>query len=83
MPQILMNIRRGDSGELSMISTGLSVAGNAARVFTTLVLVKDPLILATAASQLLLNGVLLWQTIDTARRSKTLDGGAAAAAGAA
>jgi hypothetical protein len=51
-----------------MATTGLSVAGNAARVFTTLVLVKDPIILAAAGSQLILNGTLLWQTIVTARR---------------
>lgn len=51
-----------------MATTGLSVAGNGARVFTTLVLVKDPIILAAAGSQLILNGTLLWQTIVTARR---------------
>lgn len=70
LPQILLNIRRGNSGELSMISCGLSVAGNVARVFTTLTLVGDPIILATAASQLVLNSVLLWQTLNTARQTQ-------------
>lgn len=68
IPQILLNLRRGNSGELSMASTGLSVIGNAMRVFTTLALVKDPFILVGAGSQLCLNGILLWQTMDTARQ---------------
>ena len=68
VPQIVMNARRGGSGELSITSTALSVAGNLARIFTTCTLVRDPLILATASSQLLLNGILLWQTLATARR---------------
>lgn len=72
LPQIILNYRRGNSGELSITSTGLSVAGNLARVFTTLILVKDTKILASAASQLALNGILLWQTLDTARQSSQL-----------
>ena len=69
LPQILLNYKRGNSGELSITSTGLSVAGNLSRVFTTVVLVKDPVILAAAGSQLILNSILLWQTIDTARQA--------------
>ena len=69
MPQILLNLRRGNSGELSMASTGLSVAGNLARVFTTATLVKDPVILLAASSQLVLNAILLTQCYLTARRS--------------
>lgn len=68
MPQIVLNMRRGDSGELSLVTCALSLAGNMARVFTTLTLVKDPLILGSAATQAILNGILTWQTIDTARR---------------
>ncbi|KAL4538397.1 hypothetical protein Ndes2526B_g03298 [Nannochloris sp. 'desiccata'] len=70
LPQIILNFRRGNSGELSGASTGLSVAGNLARVFTTLTLVGDPLILATASSQLVLNSIVLYQILDTARREK-------------
>ena len=40
VPQILMNIRRGNSGELSIITTGLNVIGCAIRVFTTIVLTQ-------------------------------------------
>jgi mannose-P-dolichol utilization defect 1 len=70
LPQILLNLRRGNSGELSVTSTALSVAGNVARVFTTLTLVGDPIILMTALSQLALNGILLGQTLDTARQAR-------------
>ena len=73
LPQIILNWRRGNSGELSLISTALSVAGNAARVFTTIVLVKDPIIMLTAISQLILNGTLLLQIIDTMMNVKKLD----------
>lgn len=79
LPQIVLNVRRGNSGELSIISCGLSVAGNLARVFTTLTLVGDPIILATAMSQLVLNSVLLWQTLDTARQLRASVAGVAAA----
>lgn len=50
-PQILLNVRRGNSGELSLLTCALSLAGNLARVFTTATLVKDPIILASAATQ--------------------------------
>ncbi|KAI3437898.1 hypothetical protein D9Q98_000343 [Chlorella vulgaris] len=68
VPQILLNLRRGDSGELSLLSCALSLVGNLARVFTTAVLVRDPIILASAGTQAVLNGILTWQTISTARR---------------
>jgi len=71
IPQIVLNIRRGNSGELSIISTGLSLAGNLARVFTTLVLVGDPIILASAASQLLLNSILMYQILETEKNSRS------------
>lgn len=68
LPQIILNARRGNSGELSAASTGLSLAGNVARVFTTITLVGDPVILAGAMSQMLLNGILLLQIIQTANK---------------
>jgi mannose-P-dolichol utilization defect protein 1 len=67
-PQIALNLRNGHSGELSVASTALSVAGNVARVFTSAALVGDPLVLGSAAAQLALNSILLWQALDTARR---------------
>lgn len=71
LPQILLNVRRGDSGELSITSTGLSFLGNVARVFTTLMLVGDPIILASAASQLLLNSILMYQILETIKKSRS------------
>ncbi|KAL4420223.1 hypothetical protein ABPG77_011047 [Micractinium sp. CCAP 211/92] len=71
LPQILLNLRRGDSGELSLLSCALSLAGNLARVFTTLTLVGDPIILGSAALQAILNGILTWQTVVTAQRLRS------------
>ncbi|KAI7842633.1 hypothetical protein COHA_003737 [Chlorella ohadii] len=82
LPQILLNLRRGNSGELSLGTCALSFVGNLARVFTTATLVKDPLILGSAAVQAgggeacasdgcpgaLLNGILVWQCVQTARQ---------------
>ena len=66
LPQIVSNFRRGGSGELSLTSCLLSVAGNVGRLFTTLMLVDDVLVLAGAVIQLILNGILLAQTTATA-----------------
>jgi hypothetical protein len=51
LPQIILNWRRGNAGMLSVMSCGLNVAGNAARIFTTLVLTRDPLLLAGILTQ--------------------------------
>lgn len=40
LPQILMNMRRGNSGELSTSTCALNLAGNLARVMTTMVLTQ-------------------------------------------
>jgi mannose-P-dolichol utilization defect protein 1 len=66
LPQILLNAKRGNSGQLSILTSGLNLAGNTARVFTTLVLTGDALNLAGAVVQGCLNSVLLaqcWRTI--------------------
>lgn len=70
LPQIIMNFKRGNSGELSLLTVGLSLTGNIMRVFTTLQLVKDGLVLASAASQGVLNGILFYQCVSTALRSR-------------
>lgn len=62
LPQIVLNIRRGNSGELSITTSALNLAGNMARMFTTLVLTQDSLLLIANAVQGVLNTVLLWQT---------------------
>ena len=40
VPQILLNVQRGNSGELSTTTSALNLAGNLARVMTTLVLTQ-------------------------------------------
>jgi hypothetical protein len=40
LPQIMLNARRGNSGELSPLTSILNLAGNVARLFTTAVLTK-------------------------------------------
>lgn len=62
IPQIVLNIRRGNSGELSITTSALNLAGNMARMFTTLVLTQDSLLFIANAVQGVLNTVLLWQT---------------------
>ena len=71
LPQILLNLRRGNAGVLSVTTCLLNVAGNAARVFTTAVLTGDWLLLGGYLSQGTLNSILLCQTIGTARATKT------------
>lgn len=75
LPQILLNMRRGNAGVLSVTSCMLNVAGNSARIFTTLVLTGDMLLLSGALTQGCLNTVLLCQSITTAkaRRSQAAD----------
>ncbi|CAD7704071.1 unnamed protein product [Ostreobium quekettii] len=66
VPQIVLNIKNGGSGELSITTYLLNVLGCAARVLTTLALTGDMLLLAGMALQFVLNGVLLYQTLETA-----------------
>jgi mannose-P-dolichol utilization defect protein 1 len=79
VPQIVLNVRRGDAGLLSATSCALNVAGNAARAFTTLVLTRDALLLAGALTQGALNGVLFWQAMATRRARKVAAAEAVAA----
>jgi mannose-P-dolichol utilization defect protein 1 len=74
LPQVVLNMRRGNSGELSFGSTLLSVIGNACRVYTTLALVRDPIIMATALSQLCLNSILLYQIVATIGQNRDSTG---------
>lgn len=70
VPQIWMNIQRGDTGELSILTCMLNLAGNVARVFTTLVLTQDKLIMAGTVLGVVLNTILLVQTLQTAHRQR-------------
>ena len=77
LPQIALNARRGDSGQLSGATSALNLAGNFARVFTTVVLTGDFLNLVGALVQAVLNGTLLAQCVATARKKKASGGGGA------
>ena len=81
LPQILLNARRGNSGQLSILTSGLNLAGNVARVFTTLVLTGDALNLVGAVVQGCLNSVLLAQCWRTLRAAGGKGEGEAGAAG--
>jgi mannose-P-dolichol utilization defect 1 len=73
VPQILLNAKRGDSGQLSILTSALNLAGNVARVFTTVVLTGDGLNLAGALVQGVLNSILLsqcWATLVRRRRAE-------------
>ena len=67
LPQILLNRKRGGSGQLSATTCGLNLAGNAARVFTPVVLTGDVLNLVGAVIQGGLNATLLAQCVSTRR----------------
>jgi mannose-P-dolichol utilization defect protein 1 len=63
LPQILKNAVRRSSGGWSRSSAALSTVGNGIRVFTTITLTGDRLLLAGFTAGLLLNGILLTQTL--------------------
>lgn len=64
--QIWENIRRGNSGELSIITCGLNVAGTVARMFTHFTMTQDMLNMASSGLFFVLSGVLFHQTLITA-----------------
>ncbi|KAF5833855.1 hypothetical protein DUNSADRAFT_9692 [Dunaliella salina] len=70
IPQIMLNVRRGNAGMMSLTTCLLNVAGNTTRIFTTLVLTKDMYILSACSTQFVLNSILLWQCISTRRAAK-------------
>jgi hypothetical protein len=65
IPQIVLNMRRGNTGELAVISFALSTIGNIIRVFTTMVLTSDIILLASTVMQALLNGIITVQCLQT------------------
>lgn len=74
LPQIVLNIRRGNAGVLSVMTCLLNVAGNTARIFTTIVLTGDMLLMAGYLSQGTLNTILLCQSVGTARQKRRAEG---------
>jgi len=63
VPQIVLNHKRKDAGEWSVITALLSTSGNAVRVFTTLQLTGDPLMLTGYVLGFAVNAVLLFQIV--------------------
>lgn len=76
IPQIVLNVQRGNTGELAMISFALSTVGNLIRCYTTIILTSDLLLLVTTATQALLNGFITVQCLQTeiARRKQEASG---------
>ncbi|GLI63086.1 hypothetical protein VaNZ11_005988, partial [Volvox africanus] len=65
VPQIWLNVKRGNAGVLSPLTCLLNVAGCVVRVFTTAVLTRDGIIMGGCITQLILNAILLYQSIAT------------------
>jgi PQ loop repeat len=81
VPQIWLNHKNGDSGELSLVTCALSFAGNFARLFTTLILTSDLLLFASTLAQCVLNGILTAQCWQTERRARLQKAGAVSQGG--
>lgn len=62
LPQIALNARQGHTGHLAPATIALQLAGNLARMFTTLqLLAGDPVVLASQVAPAVLNSILLMQ----------------------
>ncbi len=61
IPQIVQNYSAGTTGQQSVITAAMNLAGSSARVFTTLQEVDDIIILAGNLLGVLLNGIILGQ----------------------
>lgn len=73
VPQILLNWRRRNTGELSPITLGLQLLGNVARIFTTIAQVRDLLMFAGICVASLFNSVLFLQWIFYSKNANKLD----------
>lgn len=68
VPQIILNYRRKETGELSPITLGLQLLGNVARVFTTIAQVRDPLMFIGICVATCFNTALFAQWLYYSRR---------------
>lgn len=68
VPQIVLNYRRKETGELSPITLGLQLLGNVARVFTTIAQVRDPLMFIGICVATCFNTALFAQWLYYSRR---------------
>lgn len=63
LPQIITNYTQGHTGNLAVLTCFMNFAGVAARIFTTLQEVDDPIILGNFVVSTILNGTILLQCI--------------------
>lgn len=63
IPQIVLNFQQKGTGEWSLITAVLSTAGNGLRVFTTVQLTMDPILLTGYILGFIVNATLLGQII--------------------
>ena len=70
VPQIVLCARRRSAGQLSLATYALNTLGAAARVFTTLQELADPLMLATSVLSVLLNGIIALQIVYYSRKTE-------------
>lgn len=63
LPQIAQNMRQGHTGQLSLITYALNVAGSGARAFTVMQELDDKLALTSAISSFLQNAILVAQIL--------------------
>jgi mannose-P-dolichol utilization defect protein 1 len=63
VPQIVTNFRNGSTGQLSAFTVFNYLAGSAARVFTTMTEVNDPVILGGFVASVALNAILALQMV--------------------
>jgi hypothetical protein len=70
VPQIWLNWKRGDTGQLSLVTYALSSVGNLIRVYTTAVLTHDIVLLASTCAQFALNAFITIQCLQTEIRSR-------------
>mmetsp|Transcript_1197 Transcript_1197/g.3692 ORF Transcript_1197/g.3692 Transcript_1197/m.3692 type:complete len:249 (+) Transcript_1197:151-897(+) len=61
VPQLHLNWKTKSTGELAPSTLGLQLLGNLARIFTTIVQVRDPVVLISFVSATFLNGALFFQ----------------------
>lgn len=63
VPQMITNYKQGHTGQLSFITWFCTLAGSAARIFTTLQEVNDPMIAASYIISTACNAVLVFQIL--------------------
>ena len=70
LPQIAQNMRQGHTGQLSLVTYALNVAGSGARAFTVLQELDDKLALTSAVSSFVQNAILVAQIVASKSRKK-------------